>query len=106
MSEFESRIGKLRRRFQLGASEDAIDLESALDQIGEGSLRASRDILDRVHKIAGIAGMLGFAEIHELATSIESEWDEKKDIEGDVRNLICVLLEINNDKSSDPHDII
>lgn len=66
MNEFERKIAELSARFAAKAGEQCASLAAAQ---ARGDLT---DLRDQAHKLAGIAGMLGQAEIGAAAFALES----------------------------------
>ena len=72
-SVMESELDLIRARYVASLDITIIELDVLLNAIGSpGSDRALAAIRSRVHKIAGVAPMLGFSRIGELARQIET----------------------------------
>jgi len=66
MTDFDDRMAALRARMVGRMAEDAAAIEAlARDPAGRAEL------IDRVHKLAGIAGSLGFPEVSREAKACE-----------------------------------
>lgn len=68
----ESKLDLIRSRYVASLDMTIIELDVLLNAIGSAdSDRALEAIRSRVHKIAGVAPMLGFSGVGELARQIE-----------------------------------
>ncbi len=86
MSEaLASKLAELAARFRQRASEDHASLASAV---------ATNDrlaVADLAHKLAGIAGMFGFAQIGSVALELEQAAETNADMHEPAERLLALL---------------
>jgi len=85
MTPFEERMSQLRARFLVRAAEDAGSIERALAAGDFASMR------DTCHRLAGNAGMFGFADAGIAAQTVEQALDADEGEER-LRSLTADLL--------------
>lgn len=90
MTDIETKISGLAARFAARAVEERRALTASL-AAGD---RAT--IAERSHKLAGIAGMLGYSRIGEAALALERAAEEGHPMNAEARRLIARLASLEN----------
>ena len=87
MTDFEARMAALRARLAERCREDRAAISEALANDNRETL------IDRAHKLAGIAGMLGAPELGEAAFALEEDLLAGREHAASAKTLMDRLAE-------------
>ncbi len=71
MNIIEDRLSAIRQRFEQGTQSRALTLEALIAKANEEPEVARREIGEFCHSLAGIAGMLGYRDMGEAASTVD-----------------------------------
>ena len=93
-AEYPSRLHHLRERFIKRLADDLQQIE----KIAEGNLSDEllMGLTQLAHKLAGISGSLGFADLSKAALALDREWDPNQSDFAELRYNVQKLREASN----------